>query len=35
MKKVCKKYGDNLPYKDGKILIENEQDIDAILRKEP
>lgn len=32
MKKVCKKYGDNLPDKDGKFLIENEQDVDAILR---
>lgn len=32
MKKVCKKYGDNLPDKDGKFLIGNEQDVDAILR---
>lgn len=32
MKKICKKYGDNLPDKDGKFLIENEQDVDAMLR---
>lgn len=32
MKRICKKYGDNLPDKDGKFLIENEHDVDAILK---
>ena len=32
MKKICKKYGDNLIIKDDKFSIETEQDIDAILK---
>lgn len=32
MKRVCKKYGDRLTDKDGKLFIEDEHDVDAILR---
>jgi hypothetical protein len=32
MHKICKKYGDNLKIKDGKLLIEDEKDIDLALK---
>lgn len=32
MKSVCKKYGDNLKVEDGKLLIEEEKDIDLVLK---
>lgn len=32
MKRICKKYGDVLPNKDGKLFIDNEQDVDIILK---
>ncbi len=32
MRRVCKRYGDNLPNKDGKLVIENEKDVDVILK---
>lgn len=32
MKKVCKKYGETLPVQDYKLSIENEQNIDTILK---
>lgn len=32
MKKVCKKYGDNLKIDDGKLLIEDEKDVDIVLK---
>ena len=32
MKRICKKYGDNLTIKDDKFSIDTEQDIDAILK---
>lgn len=32
MKRICKKYGDVLPAKDGKLFIDNEQDVDIILK---
>ena len=32
MKSVCKKYGDQLNIKDGKLLIEKEKDIDVVLK---
>ena len=32
MKKVCKKYGENLPIQDNKLSIESEENIDTILR---
>lgn len=32
MQKICKKYGETLKIKDGKLLIENEKDIDLTLK---
>lgn len=32
MKRICKKYGDVLPTKDGKLFIDNEQNVDIILK---
>lgn len=32
MAKVCKKYGDNLKMKDGKLAIEEDSDIDVVLK---
>ena len=32
MKSVCKKYGDNLKTDNGNLLIENEKDIDIVLK---
>ncbi|WP_430406293.1 Kiwa anti-phage protein KwaB-like domain-containing protein [Fluviicola sp.] len=32
MQKVCKQFGDELKTKDGKLLIENDQDIDLTLK---
>lgn len=32
MKSVCKKYGDKLPIQGDKLSIENEEDIDTILK---
>ncbi len=32
MKKVCRKYGEKLNVKDGKLCIENDKDVDVILK---
>lgn len=32
MNSICKKYGDKLPVKDNKLSIENEEDVDSILK---
>lgn len=32
MKSICKKYGDELPLQGDKLSIENEEDIDTILK---
>ena len=32
MNNICKKYGDKLPIKDNKFSIENEEDVDSILK---
>ncbi len=32
MKNICKKYGETLKFKDGKIFIENESDITLTLK---
>lgn len=32
MKTVCKKYGDNLKIDNGNLLIEDEKDIDIVLK---
>lgn len=32
MQKVCKKYGDNLKIKDGKLHIEDAEDIELALK---
>lgn len=32
MQKICRKYGDNLKIVDGKLSIEDEKDIDVILK---
>ena len=32
MCRVCKKYNDKLPMKDGKLVVESEADIDVVLK---